>query len=226
MREVGPHHDDQEGVKEQIWHHQAPEGVLHVDDVGVHQIGGHETAVEEHGEEQQEGEHAPAGQLPAAQGVGKEDAHEHVPGDAHGGDGHAHEVGPADGAPGGPQVLIGSQAELLGDQGIAVLDQARLGGEGAGDQQPEGHHAAEDQEDQQGVNEDVEGFALTNHVSSPPLEQGALLIDPGDQHVGGQDQHEAQQGLHEASGGGTAHVVELQQRPVHECIDGLRGGIQ
>ena len=104
----------------------------------VHQVGGHQAPVEEHGEEHQEGKDVPAGQVIPGKGVCHQGGDDHI---GHCAD-HCHQcrhtVRPKDLVLLLPKVFIRFQPKFSGPHIVAKLDHRRLLCKGTGKQNEDG----------------------------------------------------------------------------------------
>lgn len=122
-REIGAHHNDVERTHHQVREEQRRDGVFDVEGLRPHDVARHEAAVEEHGEEQEERDERPAGQIAPGERVGEQRGDGEVRDGARHGDERGQDVAAHDTRRIHEQVLVSGEIDLLGEKAVAVAHQ-------------------------------------------------------------------------------------------------------
>lgn len=99
------------------------DGVFDVEGLRPHDVARHEAAVEEHGEEQEERDERPAGQIAPGERVGEQRGDGEVRDGARHGDERGQDVAAHDTRRIHEQVLVSGEIDLLGEKAVAVAHQ-------------------------------------------------------------------------------------------------------
>ena len=122
--------------------------------LGVDQIGGHQTSIEQHGEQHQEVQNLPARQILTREGIGQHQGDRQTDGCSHYCDDNGRQIGPSDDCTVAPQIFISSQTELRRNERISVPGNRFLAGNGRGEHQHKGKNGRKRQQRQHNVGDD------------------------------------------------------------------------
>ena len=139
--EVVPHQNHVEGAHEEGGNNHGEDRVTDVENLRVDDVGWHQAAVKQHGEEHQKRNDVAALQLGTGQRIGKSNGKHHIADGTHNGDEEGHAISAEHSLAGPENVLVRAKAEFLREEGIAVGGQHGLVCERGHNQQQQGQHA-------------------------------------------------------------------------------------